>query len=67
MGYYTLLPTVVREGESTGIWRRLKPSKQFWGKEVYGVLIGKIALDESLRGLGYGIEIFGEAIYSARR
>lgn len=67
VGYYTLLPTAVREVEGESLWKRLKPSKQYWGNEVYGVLIGKVALDQSLRGKGVGVDLLGEAIYTAGR
>lgn len=65
VGYYTLLPTTVREEDGAGLWARLKPSKQYWGSEFYGVLIGKLALDASLQGQGLSIELIGEAIFTA--
>ncbi|MEV6555890.1 hypothetical protein AB0M22_09250 [Nocardia sp. NPDC051756] len=65
VGYFTLLPTVVREAESASLWKRLKPSGQFLAKEVYGVLIGKLALDESLQGQGLSLDLVGDAIYMA--
>uniref|UniRef100_UPI000ACA9B44 hypothetical protein n=1 Tax=Nocardia pseudovaccinii TaxID=189540 RepID=UPI000ACA9B44 len=34
VGYYTLLPTVVREQQDAGIWKLLKPRGPFYG-EVY--------------------------------
>ena len=66
VGYYTLLPTILREDADTdrGLLKILKPPK-FWSKEAYGVLIGKIALDRSLRGKDLGIDLFGEAFFMA--
>ena len=60
VGYFTLLPTITREDDS-GIFSIIKP-KSFQGKEVPGVLIGKFALDRSLRGLGLGVELLADAL-----
>ncbi|MBF5002313.1 hypothetical protein IRT45_34920 [Nocardia sp. BSTN01] len=64
IGYFTLTPTRVSETEGAPLWKRLKP-KQFWASEVYGILIAKIALDQSLRGAGRSVDLFGDAIYLA--
>lgn len=62
VGYYTLLPTITRVDD--GIFARLKPS-EYQGREVAGVLIGKLALDQSLQGEDRGIDLLGDAVLTA--
>lgn len=65
VAYYTLLPTMLHEaGEDPGAWKRMKPPR-FWHTEAYGVLLGKVALDKSLRGQGLGVELFADAFVMA--
>lgn len=65
VAYFTLLPVMLNEsGNDPGAWKRMKPPR-FWGTEAYGVAIGKIALDTSLQGQGYGMELFADAFFLA--
>ncbi|MCK0438605.1 hypothetical protein MUG78_03770 [Gordonia alkaliphila] len=63
VGYYTLLPTITRADDGR-IFSILRPGK-YQGREVAGVLIGKLALDQSLRGGGRGIDLLADAILTA--
>lgn len=62
LGYFTLLPTITRVDD--GAFSALKP-KRFQGKELPGVLIGKLGLDQSLRGSGHGLQLVAEAVVVA--
>lgn len=65
VAYYTLLPTMLNEaGSDPGLWNRMKPPR-FWPGEAYGVLLGKVALDESLQGQGLGVDLFADAFVMA--
>lgn len=65
IGYYTLLQTTVREDDSQGgLFKRLRP-KSFRGGELPGILIGKLALDSSLRGQGLGLDLLADAYVAA--
>lgn len=62
VAYFTLLPTVTRADD--GLFAAIKP-KRFQGPEIPGVLIGKLALDSSLRGGENGIDLLADAIITA--
>ncbi|WP_043648040.1 GNAT family N-acetyltransferase [Nocardia thailandica] len=62
-GYFTLVPTIVGE-EDGPFWKKLKP-RSFPRQQAPGVLIGKIALDQQLRGQGLGEWLFAEAFVLA--
>ncbi|WP_367582152.1 hypothetical protein [Tsukamurella tyrosinosolvens] len=62
VGYYTLLPTVTRADD--GWFSAIKP-KRYQGVEVPGVLLGKMALDRSLRGSDLGIDLLADAMLTA--
>ncbi|UQE74241.1 N-acetyltransferase [Gordonia sp. PP30] len=60
VGYFTLLPTITR-AEDGGIFSIIKPNR-YQAQEVPGVLIGKLALDRSLRGSGEGMNLLADAL-----
>lgn len=62
VGFFTLLPTVTRADD--GWFRAVKP-KRYQGAEVPGVLLGKMALDRSLRGRNLGIDLLADAVLTA--
>ncbi|MET9328712.1 hypothetical protein [Tsukamurella sp. NPDC003166] len=62
VAYFTLLPTVTRADD--GWFAAIKP-RRYQGRELPGVLLGKIALDSSLRGQGLGIDLLADAILTA--
>ncbi|GAB09802.1 putative acetyltransferase [Gordonia araii NBRC 100433] len=64
VGYFTLLPTITRAVEDRSIFAKIRP-KSYQGDELPGVLIGKFALDRSLRGEGLGIDLLADAIVTA--
>lgn len=64
VAYFTLLPTTIRETDGTFL-DLIRPSGWPRKHELPGVLIGKLALDESLQGQGLGFELIADAYFNA--
>ncbi|MCH9732715.1 MAG: hypothetical protein K0U84_24145 [Actinomycetia bacterium] len=66
VGYFTLLQTTIREeGGNGSFFSRIRPSGFPRNHELPGVLIGKLALDQSLQGQGMGLDILADAYFNA--
>lgn len=62
--YYTLLQTTIRETDGS-IFGRIRPPGFPRNHELPGILIGKLALDQSLQGEGHGLELIADAYFTA--
>ncbi|MDA4108625.1 GCN5 family acetyltransferase [Mycobacterium holsaticum DSM 44478] len=64
VAYFTLLQTTIRESEGSFL-DRIRP--QGWPRkhELPGILIGKLALDESLQGQDRGLDLIADAYFNA--
>ncbi|MED5815723.1 hypothetical protein VST63_25470 [Mycolicibacterium sp. 050232] len=64
LGYFTLLPTTIRESDGSFL-DLIRPKGWPRKHELPGVLIGKLALDEQLRGQDRGLELIADAYITA--
>lgn len=64
VAYFTLLPTTIREGDGS-FFSRIRPPGFPRGAELPGVLIGKLALDQSLQGQHLGFDLLADAYFNA--
>lgn len=64
VGYFTLLQTTIREAEGTFL-DRIRPKGWPRQQELPGILIGKLALDESLHGQDLGLDLIADAYFNA--
>jgi len=64
VAYFTLLQTTIREGDGS-IFSRFRPPGFPRDHELPGILIGKLALDENLRGGGRGLDLLADAYITA--
>jgi predicted GNAT family N-acyltransferase len=64
VAYFTLLPTTIRESEGSFL-DRIRPKGWPRTQELPGVLIGKLALDESIQGQDLGLELIADAYFNA--
>ncbi len=64
VGYATLLPTTITE-QDPGLMSRLRPYKYPRTSDLCGVLLGKLALDQSLRSRGLGFDLLAAAFLVA--
>lgn len=64
VGYFTLLQTTIREVDGS-LLGRIRPPGFPRNHELPGILIGKLALDESLRGRGLGFDLLADAYFTA--
>lgn len=66
IGYFTLLQSTLREDDEVSpVLRRLRPKKFPSNAELPGVLVGKLALDQSLQKKGLAYDLLAEAYYLA--
>lgn len=65
VGYFTLLQTTIREGDGSRFFGWIRPKGFPRDQGLPGVLIGKLALDESLQGEGLGFDLLADAYYVA--
>jgi predicted GNAT family N-acyltransferase len=59
-----LLQTTIREGDDS-IFSRIRPSGFPRNHELPGILIGKLALDQSLQGQDLGYDLLADACINA--
>lgn len=64
LAYFTLLQTTIREGDGS-IFGRIRPPGFPRKHELPGVLIGKLALDQSLRGQDLGYDLLADAYFTS--
>ncbi|WP_285034572.1 hypothetical protein [Mycolicibacterium sp. lyk4-40-TYG-92] len=64
LAYFTLLQTTIREADGS-FFGRIRPPGFPRDHELPGILIGKLALDESLRGSGRGFDLLADAYVAA--
>ncbi|KXP03502.1 N-acetyltransferase [Tsukamurella pseudospumae] len=64
VAYFTLLPTTIVESDP-GIMSILRPARFPRTSDLCGVLLGKLALDQSLRRQGRGNDLLAEAFVTA--
>jgi predicted GNAT family N-acyltransferase len=64
LAYFTLLQTTIREDDDS-IFRWIRPPGFPKNHELPGILIGKLALDQSLRGSGLGLDLIADAYFTA--
>jgi predicted GNAT family N-acyltransferase len=64
VGYFTLLQTTIREGDGSFL-NRIRPPGFPRNHELPGILIGKLAVDQSLRGRGLGFDLLADAYFTA--
>lgn len=64
VAYFTLLQTTVEESDES-IFRFLRPKGHPRNQALPGILIGKLALDQSLQRLGLGLDLIADAYYTA--
>ncbi|MGE2714342.1 hypothetical protein ACQI4L_09810 [Mycolicibacterium litorale] len=64
LGYFTLLQTTIRESDGS-LLDLIRPSGWPRKHELPGILIGKLALDETLRGQGLGFDLLADAYITA--
>ncbi|WP_186245255.1 GNAT family N-acetyltransferase [Mycobacterium simulans] len=62
--YFTLLQTTIREADGS-LFSRIRPPGFPRTHELPGILIGKLALDESYRGQGLGFDLLADAYFNA--
>lgn len=64
LAYFTLLQTTIRESEGAFL-DRIRPSGWPRKHELPGILIGKLALDQSLQGQDLGLDLIADAYFNA--
>lgn len=64
VAYYTLLQTTIRETDGF-FFGRIRPPGFPRHHELPGILIGKLALDQSIQGEGRGLELIADAYFTA--
>lgn len=64
VAYFTLLQTTIREGDES-IFRFIRPPGFPRDHQLPGVLIGKLALDQSLQGQELGYDLLADAYFNA--
>ncbi|BBY55941.1 hypothetical protein H7J07_02385 [Mycobacterium koreense] len=64
VAYFTLLQTTIREGPDR-FFARIRPPGFPRDRELPGILIGKLALDQSLQGRRLGMDLIAEAYVTA--
>lgn len=64
VAYFTLLQTTIRETEESFL-SRIRPKGWPRQRELPGILIGKLALDESLHGQDRGLDLIADAYFNA--
>lgn len=64
VAYFTLLQTVIREADGS-IFGKIRPPGFPRDHELPGILIGKLALDETLQGGGRGLDLLADAYITA--
>lgn len=60
LAYFTLLQTTIRETDAS-LFSRLRPRGFPRNHELPGILIGKLALDQSLQGQDLGLDLLADA------
>lgn len=65
VAYFTLLQTTIREEVDRSFFRFIRPADFPRNHELPGVLIGKLALDQSLQGRGLGFDLLADAYFNA--
>lgn len=65
VAYFTLLQTTIREKEDGSFFSGIRPKGFPRDRELPGVLIGKLALDQSLQHRGLGIDLIADAYFTA--
>lgn len=64
LAYFTLLQTTIRESDGSFL-DLIRPSGWPRKQELPGILIGKLALDQSLHGQDRGLELIADAYFNA--
>ncbi|NHP16271.1 hypothetical protein G8767_22180 [Rhodococcus sp. IC4_135] len=65
LAYFTLLQTTVAEADDDEpFFKKLRP-RHYPDMTAPGVLLGKLALNQQLRGSGFGIELLADAYVTA--
>lgn len=64
VAYLTLLQTTIRESEGSFL-DLIRPSGWPRKQELPGILIGKLALDQSLQGQELGLDLVADAYFNA--
>lgn len=64
LAYFTLLQTTIRESEGSFL-DLIRPSGWPRKHELPGILIGKLALDQSLHGQDCGLDLIADAYFNA--
>lgn len=65
VAYFTLLQTTIREKDDARFFSQIRPEGFPHDRELPGILIGKLALDQSLQGRGLGMDLIADAYLTA--